>query len=307
MARPQSGILPESNSHALFLRLALDPGAPQALQRVRRACAAFPALGDQVAQLDEQGALSSVLAFGPGAWSQLFPGLGPAHLRLFRAREDGPRKAPSTPADVLLHIRSERADLNFELAKRMRRELGDAVRCLDEVAGFRYLDARDLTGFVDGTENPEGDERAEVALVGSDDADFAGGSYVMMQRYVHDLARWDHLNVHEQEVVIGRTKPDDTELPKGLKPASAHISRVVIEEGGEELEILRHSMPYGGSDEAGLVFIAYGRTPDTFDKMLDRMFLADDSGVYDHLMDYTRPVTGNFFFAPSRDFLLGLG
>jgi putative iron-dependent peroxidase len=306
MSQPQSGILPEANSHALFLRLALNHAVPNALQRVRRVCAAFPAISDQVAELDASAALGSVLGIGPGAWSLLFPGHAPEQLRLFRAREDGAHQAPSTPADLMLHVRSERADLNYELARRLRRELAECVSTLDEVAGFRYLDSRDLTGFVDGTENPEGDERAEVALVGGEDPDFAGGSYVLMQRYVHNLEHWEKLNVHEQEIVIGRTKPDDTELPKGLKPDSAHISRVVIEEDGEELEILRHSMPYGGADEAGLQFIAYCSTPDTFDRMLDRMFLSDEDGVYDHLMDYTRAVSGNFFFAPSRDFLAGL-
>jgi len=304
MNQPQSGILPEANSNALFLRLALDYAVGDMANRVRRACATFAEMTRQVGELDADAGLSSVVAFGPGAWSCLYPVEAPSGLRLFRAREEGARQAPSTPADLLLHIRSERADLNYELAKRMRGELGDCVRVLDEVAGFRYLDARDLTGFVDGTENPEGDERAEVALVGPAEPVHAGGSYIMMQRYEHDLARWETLKVDEQEAVIGRSKPDDVELPEERKPASAHISRVVIEEDGEELEILRHSMPFGGADLAGLVFIAYCHTPDIFDRMLDRMYQSDEQGVYDHLMDYTRAVTGNFFFAPSTDFLL---
>jgi putative iron-dependent peroxidase len=303
MATPQSGVLPESNSHALFLTLRIDFAAPDVGQRVCAALTGLPALTDQLAAQDPQAKLSSVAAFGAGAWSALFPGARPAQLRSFRAREEGPRKAPSTPADLLLHIRSERRDLNHHLAHQMRVALADTVVLEEEVAGFRYLDMRDLTGFVDGTENPEGEERAQVALVGDEDAPFAGGTYIDMQRYVHDLTRWEKLNVSSQEVVFGRTKPDDVELPKGVKPPTAHIARVVIEEDGEELEILRHSMPYGDSDEAGLVFIAYGRSPENFDRMLDRMIYADEYGAYDHLMNYTRALTGCSFFAPSKEML----
>ncbi len=303
MPTPQSGVLPEGNAHALFLTLRIDMTAGDTAQRIRAACASFPELTDDVAALDPAACLSSVVAFGSGAWDLLYPDARPEMLRPFRAREEGARKAPSTPADLLLHLRAERRDLLHELARRMRSVLGDSVVIIEEVAGFRYLDNQDLTGFVDGTENPQGDERAEVALVGEEDARHAGGSYINMQRYIHDLQRWEKMNVSDQELVIGRTKPDDTELPKGVKPTSSHISRVVIEEDGEELEILRHSMPYGGTDESGLVFIAYARTPEHFDRMLDRMVYADTDDVYDHLLEYTRAITGCAFFAPSRDFL----
>lgn len=303
---PQSGVLREGNSHGLFITLRVDVMAGDTVQRVREACAALPVMTDELGAVEPRDQLSSVVAFGSGAWDQLFPEARPAHLETFRAREQEGRQAPSTPADILLHIRSERRDLNHELARRMRERLGDRVALIEEVPGFRYMDNRDLTGFVDGTENPEGDERAEVALVGSEDEAFAGGSYIGMQRYIHDLTRWDHLNVSEQELIMGRTKPDDTELPKGVKPATAHISRVVIEEDGGELEVLRHSMPYGSTDESGLVFIAYGNSPEPFERMLDRMIYADGEDLYDHLLDYTRAVTGCAFFAPSRGFLEGL-
>lgn len=304
MAVPQSGVLPEMRSHALFLTLRIDLAAGDAVQRVRSACAALPGLIDEVGAMDRDAGLCGVVAFGAGAWDLLYPEERPALLQSFRAREQGGRKVPSTPADILLHLRAERRDLLHELTRRMRAALEDSVSVIEEIPGFRYLDNRDLTGFVDGTENPDGEDRAEVALVSEDeDPVHAGGSYIQMQRYVHDLRRWEHLKVSEQELVIGRTKPDDTELPKGLKPVSAHISRVVIKEQGEELEILRHSMPYGDSSESGLVFIAYARTPEHFDRMLDRMIYADADGAYDHLMDYTRAVTGCAFFAPSLDFL----
>ncbi len=202
-----------------------------------------------------------------------------------------------------MHIRSDRRDLNFDLARRFRRMLGTAVSVVEEVQGFRYLDSRDLTGFVDGTENPAGEDRAAVAIVGDGDPPFAGGSYVAIQRYVHDLAAWERLAVAEQEKIIARTKADDIEFKSEDKPATAHIKRVSIKEDGKSLEILRHSMPYGDTGACGLYFIAYCNTPDHFDKMLARMLVAGADGHYDHLMQYSAAVTGASFFAPSRDML----
>jgi putative iron-dependent peroxidase len=175
---------------------------------------------------------------------------------------------------------------------------------MDEVHGFQYLDSRDLTGFIDGTENPQGKkERMEVALISSEDPAFAGGSYVFTQRYVHKLQKWAAVPRNEQEKVIGRRKPDSQELSDRVKPPTAHISRVVIEENGEELEIVRHSFPYGTVSEAGLFFIAYSKTLDTPEKMLNRMMGTTRDGLHDHLMDYTQAVSGAHFFAPSLELL----
>ena len=173
--------------------------------------------------------------------------------------------------------------------------------------GFRYLDARDLTGFIDGTENPKGRERAEAALIGREDPAFAGGSFVFTQRYVHDLARWERLAVREQEGAIGRRKRDSRELADRVKPATAHIARVVIEEDGRELEIVRHSSPYGTTSECGLFFIAYTRDLAIPEKMLRRMMGAADDGLHDRLMEFTRAVSGATFFAPSLAALRSLG
>ncbi len=299
MASPQTGILPLASAHALFITLDLVP-TPAALQRVRGVLAAIPGLTQELAQAYPDACLSSVVAIGAGVWEEITECVRPTQLVDFKVRTHGQRKAPSTPSDLLLHIRSERCDLNFELARRILEQANGAVMIREEVAGFRYLDARDLTGFVDGTENPEGDERAEVALVGNEDKQFVGGSYVMLQRYVHDLTHWRELIQEQQEQIIGRTKETDEELSEDIKPATAHISRVVIEEEGEELAILRHSLPYGDNREAGLMFIAYARHREIFDKMLGRMFDQEGEGIHDHLLDYTRAVTGAYYFAPSR-------
>lgn len=306
MATPQSGILPEANTHGLFLTLDITAGE-QAMEQARKTVSQVSRLTDELAKQYPQDDLSSTVSIGPGVWKVLTGKPAPQQMAPFRARVLGRRKAPATPADILLHIRSERRDLNFELARNILAKAGNALRLVEEVPGFRYFDMRDVTGFVDGTENPKGAERGEVALIDSSDPAGEGGSYVLLQRFVHDLATWSNLSKAEQEGVIGRTKDTDEELDDDVKPDSAHISRVVIEEDGEELEILRHSMPYGDSQKAGLVFIAYSARREIFDMMLDRMFDTEGEGVHDHLMDFTRAETGAFFFAPSLEQLAALG
>ena len=231
MATPQHGILEEADRFAYFLVLGARDGTgpDRALARV---VAAVPALATAVAGLDPAARLRCVLGIGARLWGRMLPGKRPRELRPFDPIDGARLHAPSTGGDVLLHIVSGRADLNFELARRARQALAPYTGLLEEVAGFRYLDSRDLTGFIDGTENPKGDERANVALVGGEDPTFAGGSYVLTQRYVHDLDRWARVPTAAQERVIGRTKGDSVELGEQAKPATAHISRVVIEADG---------------------------------------------------------------------------
>jgi len=295
---PQSGILPEPASSALFLVLKVDD--PQADARgIARAVAAVPAVAAKLAAMERAARLVATVSIGPELWDVLSPERRPAGLRRFRALEVDGRRAPNTGGDLLLHVTSRRPDLNFDLAQQVGAALGDRAGVLDEVHGFKYRDGRDLTGFIDGTENPKGKARAGVALIGAEDAAFAGGSYVFTQRYVHDLARWAGVPVREQEGVIGRRKPDSKELSDAAKPPTAHIARTVIEENGEELEIVRHSFPYGTTSEHGLFFIAYCRTFDIPERMLARMIGATDDGLHDRLLEFTRAVRGAHFFAPS--------
>jgi putative iron-dependent peroxidase len=251
MANPQGAIIPEPHETAFFLIL---QAVPERTNDLRRTATRVPRLTAELTEIAPEARLVSAVGFGPQMWDRLSPHKRPKQLRPFEALAAGGRVAPSTGGDLLLHIVSRRHDLNFELAMRIRHELGDAAQVLDEIHGFRYLDGRDLTGFIDGTENPKGDaERAEVALIGDEDADFAGGSYAFTQRYLHNLEKWAKLTTAEQEQAIGRRKSDSAELPAKIKPATAHISRVVIEENGEELEIVRHGFPYGTVSEAGAV------------------------------------------------------
>lgn len=302
MSAPQSAILPDNSRHSSFVTLVLNAG-DAAAATLRTVASRLPALTEEIGGVDPGAELLSAIGFADSVWARLGQAARPAELGPFPAMSGHGHDAPATPGDVMLFVRSARADLNFMLTSAVAAELGDAVSIVEHVDGFRYLDARDMTGFVDGTENPQADERAEVALIGADDPDFAGGSYMHVMRFVHDMGLWNRQSMHDQEKVIGRTKPDDQELDDEVKPASAHISRVVIEEDGEELEILRQSLPYGDSTRAGLVFVAFGKDTVIFRRMLERMYQGDADGTYDHLLDYTRAETGNLFFVPARGFL----
>ena len=265
---------------------------------MRALCGDLAGLVRAVGQRDFDGHLSCVVAFGSEAWDRLFGEPRPADLHPFREVVAGARHAVSTPGDILFHIKAERMDLCFELATLIVSRLAGAVTAVDETHGFRYFDDRDLTGFVDGTENPVDEEAVEATI------DAAGGSYVLVQRYIHDLPKWDAVTTEEQELIIGRTKLSDIELDEETKPSYAHNALTVIEENGEEIAIVRHNMPYGtASGESGTYFIGYARSPRVLILMIDRMFVGSPPGNYDRLLDFTHPVTGTLFFAPSADFL----
>ena len=254
---------------------------------------------------DLEGGLSCVIGFGADAWDRLFGQPRPAELHPFREIRAGARHAVSTPGDLLFHIRAKRMDLSFELTTQIMARIGNAVSAVDEVQGFRYFDDRDLMGFVDGTENPRGAAAADAVLIGDEDADFAGGSYVIVQKYLHDLGAWNALSTEAQERIIGRTKLSDIELDDTVKPMSAHNALTTIVENGKEIKILRDNMPFGrpGYGEFGTYFIGYGRSPRTIEQMLENMFIGRPPGNYDRLLDFSRAVTGNLFFVPSATFL----
>lgn len=254
---------------------------------------------------DVEAGVTCVVGFGSDAWDKLFGAPRPAELHAFREIRANGRCAVSTPGDVLFHIRAKRHDLCFELAAQIMDSIGDAVSVADEVHAFRYFDDRDVVGFVDGTENPRGDAAREAAIVGGEDPAFAGGSYVIVQKYLHDMKRWNALAVETQEGIIGRKKLSDIELKDAEKPPFAHNVLTTIEENGKEVKILRDNMPFGrpGHGEFGTYFIGYSRTPRITEMMLQNMFVGRPLGNYDRLLDFSHPVTGTLFFAPSSTFL----
>ncbi len=306
MPEPQAGIIPEPLPHARFLIVRIHD-APHTGAAIAATLAHVPSLTAKVATLDRRAKLVCTVSIGPDLWDTLSPQRRPQRLRPFPAFAVNGRYAPATGGDLFFHIISNRVDLNFELAQRLTQELGGRVEVMEDVAGFRYLDARDLTGFIDGTENPRGKARAHVALIGAEDRAFAGGSYVFTQRYVHDLQKWATLSLKEQELAVGRRKRDSRELPASVKLPTAHLSRVVIAEHGEELQIVRHSFPYGGVTEAGLFFIAYTKDLGIPERMLRRMMGGEPGdGSHDRLLDFSRAVSGATFFAPSLSVLRSL-
>ena len=278
-----------------------EPG-PDAI--VRALCGDLAALLRAVGFRDIEGRLSCVMGFGSDAWNRFFGEPRPKDLHPFR-EISGRHRAVATPGDILFHIRSARMDLCFELATEIMARLSGAVSTTDEVHGFNYFDDRDLIGFVDGTENPVEQAAVEATIIGEEDAAFAGGSYVIVQKYLHDLKRWNELPIEEQERIIGRTKLSDIELDDAVKPTSAHNALTTIVENGEQLEIVRDNMPFGdaGKGEFGTYFIGYARSPHRIEQMLVNMFVGRPPGNYDRLLDYSRAVTGTLFFVPSATFL----
>lgn len=289
---------------AIFLIVTLNPGAENCVP-VKALCADLAALQRAVGFRDLEGGLSCVMGIGSEAWGRLFGEARPSELHGFREIRSGPRHAPATPGDILFHIRARRMDLCFELASRIMARLGGAATVADEVHGFGYFDQRDLLGFVDGTENPAGAEAAQFTLIGDEDPAFAGGSYVIVQKYLHDLAGWNALPTEMQEHIIGRTKLSDIEIDAAVRPSWAHNSLNIIEEDGQEIKILRANMVFGeaGSGDFGTYFIGYSRSPRTIEQMLENMFVGRPPGNYDRLLDFSRAVTGSLFFVPSATFL----
>ena len=299
---PQPVVAPLTRA-AMFLVVTVNAG-PACDAAVRALCADLAGLLRAIGFRDLEGRLSCIMAFGSDAWDRLFGAPRPKELHPFREMR-GVHHAVATPGDILFHIRAARMDLCFELAAQIMSRLDGAVSTADEVHGFQYFDDRDLLGFVDGMENPVDQAAVDAALIGEEDAAFAGGSYAIVQKYLHDLKGWNAVPVEQQEKIIGRTKLSGIELDDAVKPASAHNALTTIEENGEELQIVRAGTPFGevGKGEFGTYFIGYARSPRRIEQMLQNMFAGNPPGNYDRLLDYSRAVTGSLFFVPPAAFL----
>jgi putative iron-dependent peroxidase len=299
---PQPVVAPPTPA-VMSLVVTMNAG-PACDAAVRALCGDLAGLLRAVGFRDLDGRLSCIMAFGSDAWDRLFGAPRPKELHPFREIR-GQHHAVATPGDILFHIRSMRMDLCFELATQIMSRLGSAVSTADEVHGFQYFDDRDLLGFVDGMENPVDQAAVDAALIGEEDAAFAGGSYAIVQKYLHDLKGWNAVPVEQQEKIIGRAKLSGIELDDAVKPTSAHNALTTIEENGEELKIVRAGTPFGevGKGEFGTYFIGYARSPHRIEQMLENMFVGKPPGNYDRLLDFSRVVTGTLFFVPTATFL----
>jgi putative iron-dependent peroxidase len=298
---PQSVLAPLTPA-AIFMTATIDDAGETS---VHDALGDISGLVRAIGFRDPTKNLSVVTSIGSDAWDRLFAGPRPAQLHPFIPLEGQRHTAPSTPGDLLFHIRAESLDVCFELAGKLVEAMG-TITVIDEVHGFKFFDNRDLMGFVDGTENPDGPLARNATQIGDEDPDFAGGCYVHVQRYLHDMTGWNSLSVEEQERAMGRTKLDDIELADDVKPANSHVAlNVITDDEGNELKILRHNMPFGevGKSEYGTYYIGYSRSPSVTERMLRNMFIGDPPGNTDRILDFSTTVTGTLFFTPTRDFL----
>ena len=287
---------------AIFLVATIDQGGERT---VHDALGDIAGLVRAIGFRDPAKRLSVVTSIGSDAWDRLFAGPRPAELHPFIELDGGRHDAPSTPGDLLFHIRAESMDVCFELATKLVAAM-DTITVVDETHGFKFFDNRDLLGFVDGTENPDGPLADSATQIGDEDPDFAGGCYVHVQKYVHDMGSWNSLSTEEQQRVIGRTKLDDIELDDEVKPANSHLAlNVITDDDGTELKIVRHNMPFGevGKGEFGTYFIGYSRVAAVTERMLRNMFIGDPPGNTDRILDFSTAVTGSMFFTPIVDFL----
>jgi putative iron-dependent peroxidase len=294
---------------ATFLVLSITPSATS-IKTVRSALASVDDLAKNVSIRDLNASFACTVGIGSSAWDEVTRLPRPAELHSFKEVKGKVHTAVSTPGDLLFHIRSERRDLNFEFERQLLDLLGGAVRVVDETVGFRYFDVRDLLGFVDGTANPVGPSVSSAVLVAEEDASSVGGSYIVVQKYVHDLKGWRAMKAEQQESIIGRTKLDNEELDDADEGKQAsHKTLATIEDGnGDEHDILRDNMPFGspGAGEFGTYFIGYSRRLWVIEKMLERMFIGVPAGLHDRLLDFSTPLTGTTFFAPSASLLASL-
>lgn len=301
MAREQFGICAEPNLHSYYLMFnVLD----NKNTFIRKALATLPAMFDEYADQFSESNLNAVIAIGANYWDEYCPSKRPLNLKPFAHMQVDDRIAPASNYDLFIEVRSDRADVNHVVATKVCEFLNDGVELVEQVKGFRYLDGRDLTGFVDGTENPKGMHKRHVALIDEQQPDFIKGSYLHIQRYRHNMTLWQSLKEKQQEDIFGRTKRDDVEYAPEDKPLTSHIKRTNLkDEQGNSMELVRQSMPYGHMKVQGLFFLSYCNTPKHFELQLKSMIEGDGEGNFDHLLKYTQAETGAAFFVPSLDFI----
>jgi porphyrinogen peroxidase len=299
---PQPFLGPLTSS-AIFLVLTINPGGEDTVWNLLDD---LTGLERSVGFRLPEGKLDVTVGIGSAAWDRLFGGPRPAELHPFRPLDGAKHHAPATPGDLLFHVKGNQMDLCFEFVTQVMSRLAGWVTVRDEVHGFRYFDERDLIGFVDGTENPTGRAAQAAALIGDEDPGFAGGSYVIIQKYLHNLVTWNRLTVEDQEKVIGRSKLADIEMPDDIKPSNSHVAlNTIIDPDGTQRQILRANMPFGSPSRAefGTFYIAYAATPSVTEQMLNNMFIGKPAGNYDRILDFSTAVTGCLFFVPTIDFL----
>jgi len=250
---------------------------------------------------------SVVLGIGYDAWHLLdLRQPLPKEFEAFTPIAGAKHTAVATKGDLHLHIRSDEYSFCVDAAMVITDTLNNVAEGVEEIHGFRYWDSRSILGFVDGTENPQGTDRQYFGIVGKEDPCYEGGSYLFVQKYLHDMDAWKLLPVNEQEKVIGRSKTDDIEMPDGVKPSNSHSALANV---GDDFKIVRDNMPFGNvsTNNMGTYFIAYASSFQTIKKMLTNMYIGSPEGNYDRILDFSIPKTGTLFFVPTFEMLDSFG
>lgn len=269
----------------------------------QRVCALVINLNHSVLNRFPNAKASVVMGIGHDAWKKLnLPSPLPMELKNFQTIRGDKHTAVATAADLHFHIRADERSLAYDMANEISLVMNEIGNCIVEVQGFRYWDSRSILGFVDGTENPHGPERDYFAVVSDADPRYAGGSYLFVQKYIHDLRAWNNLSIEAQEKVIGRSKAMDIEMSDNEKPSNSHSALANV---GDNFKVVRDNMPFGSvsDNEMGTYFICYASTFSTVEKMLTNMFVGNPEGNYDRILDFSTAKTGSLFFAPSLTML----
>lgn len=296
----QPGVISDPTQFAEYLTFKLKDN--NSLEELGEKLSSINNIRKSVGQKDATNSLTVTIGFSAKGWQQFFPEKPlPDELHDFIERQDDVRHFPSTNGDVFFMIKSSRMDLNFQVAKYLNREFSAIAELIEDTQGFRYLDNRDMIDFVDGTENPKGDERNEAILV--NDGPYKGGSYLIIQKYVHKADKWDAQGTSEQEGAIGRTKFDDIEIDDDKKTPYAHNVKSKVEIDGTEFKMFRQNRPFGNAKEHGTMFVGFAASASTIETSLKQMITADEDGNYDKLLDFVDAVTGSNYFVPPVGFI----
>ncbi|WP_274570904.1 Dyp-type peroxidase [Neisseria leonii] len=294
MNTPQSAIIPDHGQAAVFIEA---DTAAQARGRMAQHCRnALDELSKLQARFPD-GQLGMTIAFGADFWHSLGHGGEGGGIKPFAPLGGG--LCPATQCDLMIHIQSARHAVNFALAQAVLTVFGGDIKVQNETHAFRLLEDRGMDGFVDGTENPQGEGNIRRVGVIAEGAD-AGGSYVLLQRYLHDLDKWQALGVAGQEAAVGRSKADNEEFAKDVRLPESHLGRTNLKENGEGLKIVRRSLPFGTlTGEHGLQFIAYCARLHNIEAQLKHMF-GETDGKIDLLLTHMSTVQRSaYYYAPS--------
>ncbi|WP_037586824.1 Dyp-type peroxidase [Stenoxybacter acetivorans] len=301
MTTPQSAILPEHMTACIVIEADFTD---ENLNQIKAACTQSLSLLAKYQAIHADAALGLCIGFGDKIWSQLrLPNEG-VELKPFRPLGNG--LSPAAQHDVAFHIQSNSHAANLALAFALLDAFGASLCVADEIHGFRLHEERGLDGFVDGTENPEGPDRCPIAVISEPFVD-AGGSYLFLQKYQHDLKKWTQCSDERQSAIVGRSKASDEELPGSQRLPDSHLGRVDLKEHGVGLKIVRQSLPYGtASGEHGLMFIAYCARLHHIEQQLLSMFGELDGKTDLLLSTVSQAKSGAYYFVPSQERLAAL-